>query len=107
MSEHEDDAIDALLLAAFEGPVPDEGFCEDMMQSLPARRRYVWWPLTAGLAAGAALCFLTLQSAPLMRAGLRDWLSGQLSAPALTLLVVMASVSLLTLAWTVAEADDR
>jgi len=42
-----------------------------------------------------------------MRTGLRDWLSGQLSAPALTLLLVMGSISLLTLAWTMAEADDR
>ena len=105
MSEHEDDAVDALLLAAFEGPMPDEGFCDNMMQRLPARRRYVWWPLAAGLAAGAALCFLTLQSAPLMRTGLRDWLSGQLSAPALTLLLVMAGISLLTLVWTMEEAD--
>lgn len=108
MSEHKDDAVDALLLAQFEGPVPDEGFCDDMMERLPARRRrYVWWPLAAGLAAGAALCFLTLQSAPLMRTGLRDWLSGQLSAPELMLLVTMGGISLLALAWTTAEADDR
>ena len=107
MNEHEDDAVDALLLAQFEGPVPDEGFCDDIMQRLPARRRRPVWPLAAGLAAGAVVGFLSLQSAPLMRTGLRDWLSGQLSAPALTLLLVMASISLLTLAWTLAEADDR
>jgi len=44
---------------------------------------------------------------PLVRTGWRDWLSGQISAPALTLLLVMAGISLLALAWTVAEADDR
>jgi hypothetical protein len=103
----DDDAVDALLLAQFEGPVPDEGFCDDVMQRLPARRRRHAWPLAVGLVAGAVICWLSLQSVPLVRAGWHDWLSGQHSAPALTLLLVMAGVSLLTLAWTLAEADDR
>jgi hypothetical protein len=108
MSEPEDDAIDAPLHAQFEGPVPDDGFCADVMHRLPPRRRRRHaWPLAAGLAAGAAVCWLSLQSVPLVRIGVRDWLSGDLSAPALTLLVVMAGISLLTLAWTIAEADDR
>ena len=106
MSEPQDDAVDALLRAHFEGPVPDAGFSAGVMHRLPPRRRHVW-PLAVGLVAGAAVCWLSLQSAPLVRAGWRDWLSGDLSAPALTLLLVMAGLSLLTLAWTIAEADDR
>ncbi len=106
MSEPEHDAVEALLLAQFEGPVPDEGFCEDMMQHLPPRRRRHVWPLAMGLVIGAAVCWLSLQSTPLVRVGWRDFLSGEFSAPAFTLLLVMAGISLLTLAWVVAEADD-
>jgi hypothetical protein len=106
MSEREDDAVDALLLERFEGPVPDEGFCADVMQRLPLGRRRPAWPLAAGIVAGAAVCWLSLLSSPLVRIGWRDWLSGELSAPAITLLLVMAGISLLTLAWTMAEADD-
>jgi hypothetical protein len=107
MSEPQDDAVEALLRAHFEGPVPDAGFSADIMHRLPPRRRRHMWPLAVGLVTGAAVCWLSLQSVPLVRVGWRDWLSGQLSAPALTLLLVMASLSLLTLAWTIAEADDR
>jgi hypothetical protein len=107
MSEREDDAVEALLRARFEGPVPDEGFCDDVMHRLPLRRRRHVWPLAVGLGTGAAVCWLSLQSVPLVRVGWRDWLSGEFSAPALTLLLVMAGISLLTLAWTIAEADDR
>ena len=106
MSEPEDDAVDALLLAQFEGPVPDDGFGDAVMHRLPPRRRRHAWPLAAGLVAGAMVCWLSLLSAPLVRIGWRDWLAGELSAPAVTLLLVMASISLLTLAWTIAEADD-
>ena len=107
MSEPENDAVEALLREGFEGPVPDEGFCDDVMQRLPPRRRRHVWPLAAGLAAGAVVCWLSLQSVPLVRTGWRDRLSGEISAQALTLLLVMAGISLLALAWTVAEADDR
>jgi hypothetical protein len=106
MSEPEDDAVEALLRAHFEGPVPDEGFSAGVMHRLPPRRRHAW-PLAVGLVTGATVCWLSLQSVPLVRAGWRDWLSGQLSATALTLLLVMGGISLLTLAWTIAEADDR
>lgn len=106
MSEREDDAVDALLLEKFEGPVPDEGFCDDVMRRLPPRHRRHAWPLAAGIVAGAMVCWLSLQSTPLVRIGWRDLLSGEFSAPAFTLLLVMAGLSLLTLAWTIAEADD-
>ncbi|HEX4534708.1 MAG TPA: hypothetical protein VH000_10790 [Rhizomicrobium sp.] len=106
MSDRQDD-IENLLMEQFDGPVPDGGFCERVMQVVPARRRRYAWPLALGIAAGAVLCWLSLLSAPLVRTGWHDWLSGELSAPALTLLVTMAGISLLALAWTAAEADDR
>jgi hypothetical protein len=107
MSGLDDDAIDAVLLERFEGPVPDDGFCDQVMQSLPARRRRAAWPLALGIAAGGILCWLSLHTAPLVRIGWRDWLSGAPSAPAIILLAAMAGISLLALVWTTAEADDR
>jgi hypothetical protein len=106
MSEREDDAVDALLLARFEGPVPDEGFCGRVMQRVPLRRRRPAWPLAAGIVAGAIVCWLSLLSTPLVRTGWRDWLSGEPSAPAVTLMLVMAGISLLTAVWAMAEADE-
>ncbi|MEI9996462.1 MAG: hypothetical protein WDM91_17830 [Rhizomicrobium sp.] len=106
MSEREDDPVDALLLERFEGPVPDEGFCDGVMQRLPPRRHDPAWPLAAGVVAGVTVCWLSLLSSPLLRIGWRDWLSGERSASAVTLLLVTAGISLLTLAWTMAEADD-
>jgi hypothetical protein len=107
MSELNDDAIDKLLLDRFEGPVPDDGFCDRAMQTLPPRRRRAAWPLALGIVTGGALCWLSLLATPLLRVGWRDWASGELSAPVLILLATMASISLLAMAWTAAETDDR
>jgi hypothetical protein len=107
MSNLQDNDIDKVLLEQFEGPVADDGFCDHVMQSLPARRRVYRWPLALGIILGGILCWLSLQAAPLIRIGWRDWVSGQLSAPAIILLASMAGLSLLALAWTTAEADDR
>jgi hypothetical protein len=107
MSHLQDDAIEALLQKQFNGPTPDEGFSDRVMQRLPLRRRRMAWPLWAGIAGGAGACWLSLLSAPLLREGWRGWLSGQLSAPAITLLLTIAGMSLLASWWSVAEADDR
>lgn len=106
MSDLNDDAIDRLLLDRFEGPVPDDGFCDRAMQTLPPRRRRTAWPLALGITLGGILCWLSLSATPLVRIGGRDWLSEQPSGPAIILLAVMAGLSLLALAWTAVEADD-
>jgi hypothetical protein len=105
--QHDDDAIEALLRKQFDGPVPNEGFSERVMQRLPPRRRRMAWPLWAGIFVGTGACWLSLSSAPLLRAGWRDWMGGELSAPAITLLLVIAGMSLLASWWSVTEADDR
>lgn len=104
---HEDpnDAIDALLRQQFEGAVPDDGFCDRVMERLPARPRRRAWPLWCGVAAGAAACVLTLWSTPLVQLGWRDWAGGQWSAPAIVLLLALAGLSLLAMCWSLAEAD--
>jgi hypothetical protein len=102
-----DDEIEALLRSQFDGPLPDAGFSERVMQQLPARRRRVAWPLWAGVLAGVGACWWQLLSAPLLHAGWRDWSSGQLSVPAIILLTVVAGISLLASWWSVAEADNR
>lgn len=107
MNDLNDDAIGKLLLDQFEGPVPDDGFCDRAMQSLPPHHRRTAWPLALGIVAGGVLCWLTLQNAPLIRIAYRDWASGELSASAMILLTAMAGVSLLAAGWSIAEADDR
>lgn len=102
---HEDDEVDALLRRRFEGAVPDAGFCDRVMQHLPARPRRRAWPLWSGIAAGVAACTLSLSSTPMIRLGWHDWLGGQLSAPAIVSLVVLAAMSMLAMCWSLAEAD--
>ncbi len=103
----DDDEIDALLRRQFDGPLPDQGFSERVMQRLPkTRRRRVAWPLWAGVVAGLGACWSQLLPAPLLQAGWRDWAGGELSAPAITLLLVAAGMSLLASCWSLAEADE-
>jgi hypothetical protein len=106
MSDLNGDDIDQLLLDQFEGPVPDDGFCDRAMQTLPPRRHRTAWPLALGITLGGILCWLSLYATPLIRIAWHDWLSGEPSAPAIILLAVMAGLSLLALAWTAVEADD-
>ena len=107
MNDEAEDAVDALLRENFEGPVADDGFCASVMDRLPARRRRNQWPMVAGILAGVATCWFSLWSAPLASDGWRDWLSGAPSAATMTLFVAMISMTVLALAWTIAEADDR
>jgi len=106
MNDQMEDAIDALLREQFDGPVPAAGFCDQVMARLPARRRRHRWPLAAGVLAGVAMCWFSLWSSPITYIGWRDWLSGELSAPALTLFLSIMCLAILALAWTIAEADD-
>ena len=107
MNDETEDAVDALLREQFEGPVADDGFCESVMDRLPARRRRNKWPMTAGIVAGVAMCWSSLWSAPIATDGWRDWLSGAPSAATMALFIAMTSMAVLALAWTIAEADDR
>ena len=107
MNHEHDDAIEALLRTAFDGPVRDDGFSARVMQRLPPRRRRVAWPSLAGVLAGAAACWLTLLFSPLLQAGWRDWIGGDFSQSAIALLLATAGLSLMTAWWSIAEADDR
>jgi hypothetical protein len=107
MNQEHDDAIEALLRRQFDGPVPDEGFSYRVMQRLPIRRRRIAWPLWGGVLAGAGACWWSLLFSPLLRVGWRDILGGNLSATAITLLLVMTSVCLLASWWAIAEVEDR
>lgn len=107
MNEEIEDVLDVMLRERFEGPVPDGGFCDRVMDQLPARRRHVKWPMAAGIVAGLATCWLSLWSAPITHIGWQDWLSGELSASVIELFISMMSMAILALAWTAAEADER
>jgi len=107
MSDLHDDEIEALLRRSFEGPVPDAGFSEKLMQRLPPRPRRAAWPLWSGVLVGAAGCGLSLLHSSLLGAGLHDWLHGAWSAPAAVLLLAAAGMSLLACWWSMVEADAR
>jgi hypothetical protein len=102
---HKDDAVDALLRRQFEGAMLDDGFCDRLMQRLPARPRRRAWPLWSGIAAGVAASALSLLSTPMFRLGWRDWVGDEPSAPAIALLLALAGMSLLAMCWSLAEAD--
>lgn len=101
-----DDDIDALLRQSFDGPVPDAGFCDRVMQQLPPRRRHAAWPPLAGVLAGIGLCTLSVFATPLWNAAWRGWQMGEWSPSTFITLGMMATMTLLALVWSLAEADD-
>jgi hypothetical protein len=105
MKNEDDHLLEKLLREGFEGPVPDDGFSERLMRRLPRRRRSPAWLSTASACIGATACWLSLSSAPMLNAGWNDWLHGQASHAAFGLLLVLAIVSLMSLGWTLVEAD--
>jgi len=99
--------IDALLREQFDGPVPDDGFADRVMRQPRPRRRRAAWPVAAGIVAGIGACWLSLLPTPLLRVGWQDWISGELSAPALLLMAAAAGMSLLACWWTAMELEGR
>ncbi|MEQ1672171.1 MAG: hypothetical protein ABL893_15045 [Hyphomicrobium sp.] len=107
MNDEMENAIDLLLREQFEASVADDGFCDHVMARLPAIRRRNTWPLAAGTFAGLATCWFSLWFSPITYAGWRDWFSGELSASAIALFISMMTMTILALAWTITETDDR
>ena len=108
MNPRHDDDLDALLRQSFDGPTADGGFSEGVMRRLPPRRRRPsLWPLAAGILVGTVLCALSLSGSSLWNAAWRGWRVGDGSGATLIVLSTMAAMSLLALAWTLAEADDH
>lgn len=106
MNDPSDDAIEALLRKQFDGPVPDAGFSDRVMQRLPPRRRRSAWPLWAGVLAGVVACWLGLRHAPILHVGWSDWLHADWSIPAITVALLIVGTSLLALCWGVGEPDN-
>lgn len=107
MTDPSDDALDALLREAFDGPVPADGFCERVMTQLPARpRRFRAWPIATGVATGMVAGWAGLRSVPAMRTGWQDWVALEPSSSTMLLLAIASGISLLTALWALAEAND-
>ena len=104
MNHSDNDEIEALLREQFDGPVPDDGFAERVMQQVPPRRRAVW-PVVAGIVAGIGACWLSLLPASLLQVGWQNWISGELSASAIVLMAAAAGMSLLACWWTTMESE--
>lgn len=107
MNHPDDQDIDALLREVFDGPVPDDGFADRVMQQPRPRRRRAAWPVAAGIVAGVGACWLSLLPSPLLQLGWRSWTSGELSAPAILLVAAAGGMSVLACWWTAMEADGR
>ncbi len=107
MNDEMDEALNSLLRGQFEGPVPDDGFCDRVMELLPSKRHQKNWPLVVGILTGTATCALTLWSAPITSIGWQEWVSGVPSEFALALFISMIGLEILALAWAVAEVGDR
>jgi hypothetical protein len=106
MSDHSNESIEALLRASFDGPVPDAGFSERVMQALPARRVRRRWLIPASMTAGIVTCWIALSSTSLVRVASHDLVSGKLSASILIMLATILGIALLACWWAVVEADD-
>lgn len=106
MNYEKDDPIDVLLRQQFNGPAADEGFSQRVIARMPPRRRHIAWPLCSGVLAGIAACWLALMPSPLLHLGWRDWSSGEWSASTITIFLTMLGLTMLALAWSVAEADE-
>lgn len=104
MNQQQDDPIEALLRKQFDGSVPDDGFCDRVMQRLPPRRRRSIWPLAAGILAGVGAFWLTM---PALHINWVDWIHGELSASIITVMLMTTGMSLLAAWWAMTEADDR
>jgi hypothetical protein len=107
MNHPDNNEIEALLRTQFDGSVPDDGFSDRVMLQLPPRSRRTAWPLLAGMLAGIGTCWLSLLSTSLLHVGWQDWISGELSASAITIMAVVVGMSLLTCLWTMMEAEDH
>ena len=105
MKLSDDHDIDALLRRRFAGPVRDEGFSDRVIQQMAPRRTYAVWPLWVGIAAGIGACWLSLISTPVLQLGWQSWISGNLSRPGISLMVVAGGMSLLACWWTAMEPD--
>lgn len=101
-----DDPLEALLREQFDGPVPDDGFSDRVMQRIPRRCRKLQ-PILIGLLAGAAGCFASLLQWPALN--LEQWYvrGGHWSSSAIALAGSMVGLTLLIAWWGIAEADDR
>ncbi|MCA1714516.1 MAG: DUF5056 domain-containing protein [Gammaproteobacteria bacterium] len=107
MNHSDDNEIEALLRTQFDGAAPDDGFSDRVMQQLPPRRRHAAWPLLAGILAGTGACWFSLSSTPLLQVGWQNWINGELPASTITLMSVIAGMSLLALWWATMEAEDQ
>jgi hypothetical protein len=107
MNPIHDDDIDALLRQSFDGPTPDAGFSDRVMQHVLPRRRRSARPLAAGVLVGVVLCALSLLNSPLWRAAWHGLRVGEWSSSTIIMLSTMGGMSLLALVWTLAEADDH
>lgn len=106
MNDKIDNAIERLLREAAPDPVADEGFCAGLVERLPPHRPHAQWPLAVGIVAGMLACWFSMSAAPAALIGWHDWISGDLTSPALALLASLAGLNLMALAWTLIEAQE-
>lgn len=103
MNNQQDPSIDKLLCTHFDGSVADDGFCDRVMQQLPARRSVPRWYVPVGLLMGLGASLWNLSSTSMMQSGWQDWMRGHFSASAIVMLLILMSTSLLAAWWVLTE----
>ena len=104
MTDPRNDLVEGLLQEHFSGPIADDGFSMQVMERLPRRSRFAAWPAALGALVGLLACGFCL-SVVLPQTSWHGWLDGRLSSSEINLIVAAAGMSLLGMAWMLAEAD--
>lgn len=105
MNHQVEHSVDALLRELKEEPVADDGFCDRVIQKIPARRKTNYVYLAIAFAVGMLAFFWQMVSTPMFLQGWHDLAQGQVSMAVMLVCAVFFLVSLLVSAWVLTEPE--
>lgn len=105
MKHQSEPSVDELLRDFYESPVADDGFCDRVMQKIPAQRKSNHIYLVIGFVVGMLVLLWQMVSIPLFQNGWHDLAQGQFSISVLILCALLFGVSLSVSAWVLTEPE--
>jgi hypothetical protein len=97
--------VDELLRDYYEPLVADDGFCEQVMQKIPAQRKYNYTYFLITLLIGLCVFLWQLTSTALFQHGWQDWMQGDMSLSAVGLCAVLFSMTVCLSWWLLSESE--